>query len=430
MINRSSKILLVNTVLFFTINLLAKAQTVDTALIRCVTDQRDSIRISKDPSLLRSRQQSEEAIQDYILSNSSKARVAAGEVVTIPVVIHVVHSQKDNQIGGQDNTNISDEQIQNQIDVLNEDYSNKSGYKGFYTDSLGVDTGIRFKLVNIVRVYNSQSQFSALTDDNLLATISPAWATNRFLNIWVCRLSNRYLGVAQFPIVTTINNQTTGLTLTDEEENDFLTDGVIIDSRYFGRNSSGISGTLYNLGRTTTHEVGHWLGLFHIWGLRFCGTDYCNDTPRAESANETTDLNCIPKFSNCEGRVSRNMIENYMDYSPDRCMSVFTNDQRNRMQAVLALSPRRAKLIEYSKRTDTAVTVDIFPNPTSEYLNANVYTPGYKGFSVSIFNDRGMKMTDEVMNWTYINIKKYPAGLYFLRVNTENETVTKRFLIQ
>jgi hypothetical protein len=138
----------------------------------------------------------------------------------------------------------------------------------------------------------------------------------------------------------------------------------------------------------------------------------------------------MPKFSDCGGKTSRDMIENYMDYSPDQCMSIFTNDQKNRMHAVLALSPRRAKLVEFSKRTDTAVTVEVFPNPVSEFLNANVYTPDYKVFSVTIFNAKGQKMTEDVQNWTYIDVKNYPAGIYFLKVSTDREIVTKRFLVR
>ncbi|WP_229213696.1 M43 family zinc metalloprotease [Dyadobacter psychrotolerans] len=409
----------------------ALAQQADSLLIRCVTAERDSIRISGSPMLRRLRQDSETAIQEQISRIRSRMRVSA-DAITIPVVVHVVHNQKDNRIGGTNNSNISDEQIQSQIDVLNEDYANKSGYKGFYTDSLGVDTGIRFKLVGVVRKYDAQGQFSAYTDDITLATISPPWPTSRYLNIWVCSLSNLFLGVAQFPVITQINKQTTGLLLEDEEDTDPLTDGVIIDSRYFGRNSPAITSAVYNLGRTTTHEVGHWLGLFHIWGVNVngCGTDYCDDTPRAQAANETTDLSCSPKYSTCGGALSRNMIENYMDYSPDRCMSVFTQDQKNRMYAVLELSPRRAKLVEYAQITTPSVTVELFPNPAQEYLNANIYTPDYKPFTVSIFNVRGVKMSADAVNETYINVKNYPAGLYFLRVNTDSETVTKRFLVR
>ncbi|QRR00428.1 T9SS type A sorting domain-containing protein [Dyadobacter sandarakinus] len=406
------------------------AQDADTLLKRCASVETDAANLARIPSLQQVRTTSEAAIQDYIRANRSQLRTAADEIITIPVVVHVVHNQLNNKVGGVGNSNISDGQIQSQIDVLNEDYGNMSGYKGFYTDSLGVDTGIRFKLVTIVRTYNEQAQFNPITEADDVAEISPAWFTNRYLNIWVTRLADRYLGTSQFPVVTDITTRTQGLMTTEAEEQAALTDGVLIDFRYFGRNSPAITTSLYNLGRTTTHEVGHWLGLIHIWGDQNCGTDYCEDTPTAFTKNETTDTSCEPVFSQCRGRVTRNMIENYMDYSPDGCMSVFTNDQKERIHAVLALSPRRAKMVEFSRITTENVVVELFPNPVHEYLTSNVFTPGYEPFTVSIYNQKGQKVASDVVNRTYVNVRNFPAGVYFYKVTSGNQTVTKRFVVQ
>lgn len=408
----------------------APGRAQDSLLTRCASTERDSVRLMKNPSLRNLRQRSEAAIEDYVRLNA-RTRVAAGETVTIPVVVHVVHNRVDKVAGGAGNGNISDAQIQSQIDVLNEDYGNTSGYKGFYTDSLGVDTGIRFKLVSIVRTYNGTSQFSPITDADNLANISPAWFTNRYLNIWVTRLNDRYLGTSQFPVVTELNSRTNGLSTSENEETDALTDGVIIDYRYFGRSSDAITSRIYNLGRTTTHEVGHWLGLIHIWGDSTCGTDYCDDTPTANTKNETTDISCSPVYSQCRGNVvTRNMIENYMDYSPDVCMSIFTNDQKERMHAVLALSPRRAKLVEYSKLTTDHLVVDIYPNPVRETLTANVFTPDFENYTVSVYNQKGQKVTADAVNRAYLNVKNFPSGLYYYKVTTANQTVTKRFVVR
>ena len=122
------------------------------------------------------------------------------------------------------------------------------------------------------------------------------------------------------------------------------TDGVFIDYRAFGIGGA-ITSRLYNLGRTTTHEVGHWLGLIHTWGDTDCGDDYCADTPPAERGNQSA--SCGPIFSNCSGVRTRNMTENYMDYSPDSCMNIFTKNQSERMMAVIEKSPRRARLVKY-----------------------------------------------------------------------------------
>jgi hypothetical protein len=423
--NRRSSLLLAGLLL---VSALGWAQ--DSLVTRCASTERDSVRLLKNPSLRNLRMQSEQAIRNYVRT-SVGARTAAGEVITIPVVVHVVHNRADRVIGGAGNGNISDVQIQNQIDVLNEDYGNTSGYKGFYTDSLGVDTGIRFKLISVVRTYNATSQFSPITDADDLAGISPAWFTNRYLNIWVTRLNDRYLGTSQFPVVTELNDRTAGLATSENEETDALTDGVIIDFRYFGRNSEAITSRIYNLGRTTTHEVGHWLGLIHIWGDTTCGTDYCDDTPTANTKNETTDVSCSPVYSQCLGTlVTRNMIENYMDYSPDVCMSVFTNDQKERMHAVLALSPRRAKMVEYSRFSTTDLLVEIYPNPVRETLTANVFTPNFESYTVSVYTQKGQKVTEDTVNRSYLNVKNFPSGLYYYKVETANKTITKRFVVR
>jgi hypothetical protein len=398
---------------------------------RCASTHSDSVRLAKNPALLNMRIKSEQAIQQQIHLNRSNLRTSADEIITIPVVVHIIHNQEDGQIGGANSANITEEQVQSQIDVLNEDYGNTSGYRGFYTDSLAVDTKIRFKLVTVLRTYNAKTQFSPITDADELATISPAWITNRYLNIWVCRLTNLYLGTSQFPVVTATTDKTAGLATSENEEIDALTDGLIIDSRYFGRDAPTITTTIYNLGRTTTHEVGHWLGLIHIWGDRNCGTDYCDDTPTAYTKNETTDVTCTPVFSQCRGTTTtRNMIENYMDYSPDACMSIFTNDQKERMHAVLALSPRRAKLVEYSKITTTEVMVDIFPNPVSSTLSANIFTPDFDVYTVSVFDQKGQKVVADMANRTFLNVTNFPSGLYFYKVSTAKQTVTKRFVVR
>ena len=429
MTNLSSKHLLIFLLIVIS-KTFVLAQDSDALLKRCASTELDELTISKYPALQNLRAKSEEAIQQRIKANRTSLRTNADEIITIPVVVHVVHSKEDNTVGGQGNANITDAQIQSQIDVLNEDYGNASGYKGFYTDSLGVDTGIRFKLVTVVRTLNEKEQFSPITDADELAKISPAWLTNRYLNIWVCRLSDRYLGTSQFPVVTELNDLTAGLSTAEDEALRSLTDGVIIDFRYFGRNSPAITSSVYNLGRTTTHEVGHWLGLIHIWGDRNCGTDHCEDTPTAFTKNETTDISCTPVFSDCRGVRTRNMIENYMDYSPDVCMSVFTNDQKERMHAVLELSPRRAKLVEFSKITGEDLLVELYPNPVSETLTANVFTPNFQLFTVEVINQRGQRMISGATNMSYLEVSKFPSGLYYYKVSSGGQTVTKRFVVR
>jgi hypothetical protein len=440
--NNNCRILRVLLLLGMLISGRSFAQVTDSLLTRCVTHEREIVRGQKNPGFLRDRINTENAIQEYLQVNRSRLRTAASdEIMRIPVVVHVVHNRRDGVIGGLDNANITDEQIRSQITILNEDYRRKAGTKGFNADPVGVDTGIEFYLAEydengkgtngITRTsYFSKDSFNPLTDDDLLSDII-YWPSDKYLNIWVCRLTDGYLGISQFPSVEGVDG------LNTKNENYDKTDGAIIDFRFFGRNSSAITSRIYNLGRTTTHEIGHWLGLIHTWGDAFCGDDFCDDTPPAESRNQTT--LCVDRFSNCSGFQTRNMIENYMDYSPDSCMNIFTADQLGRMKAVLELSPRRMKLIESAKRgrleSAENLTVDVFPNPATEEVNANVRFADFENFTLSVYDQRGNQLESQnfIDVWSRkvtVDIAKYNTGLYIFKVTTNKETVTKKFVIK
>jgi hypothetical protein len=168
-------------------------------------------------------------------------------------------------------------------------------------------------------------------------TIKPAtqWDPTRYLNIWVSDLSAGLLGYAQFPS----NSGLSGLNTNGGGAN---TDGVVVASFTVGSVLNPGPGGPYNLGRTLTHEVGHWIGLRHIWGdSGSCSNDdYCADTPDATTSNGG-----CPTVDSCPSDgLGADMVENYMDYSNDACMDTFTADQTTRIQAVLANSPRRMEL--------------------------------------------------------------------------------------
>ena len=144
------------------------------------------------------------------------------------------------------------------------------------------------------------------------------WDSNKYLNIWVCRLKNNVLGYAQFP------------------GGDPDTDGVVIDYRSFG--TSGTAVARFNLGRTATHEVGHWLDLYHIWGDGDCNVDdFVNDTPTTKGPNTTSAPCFFPGGDSCDDGIGdlADMFQNYMDYSKDQCMNLFTEGQRDRMRLTL-----------------------------------------------------------------------------------------------
>jgi hypothetical protein len=266
------------------------------------------------------------------------------QVYLIPVVIHVIHNGEAEGVS----TNISDEQILSQILVLNEDYRRLNGDTINTPEvfkSVATDTHIEFKLAErdpegqetdgIVRVQGTKSEWSAtdISDNQELKSLS-FWPPEDYLNIWVTNLSNNFLGYAQYPITDLPGS----VPPFDRE-----TDGVVIHYRAFGSRSYGTFNLFnnYDRGRTTTHEIGHYFGLRHIWGdvIGCDGTDYCSDTPNAfESYTSCTN---IDPFS-CD---SEDMYQNYLDYSYDRCMNIFTVDQAFRMRTVIENSPRRKSLL-------------------------------------------------------------------------------------
>lgn len=417
----------------------------DSLLKRCATEQAEELRSRNDASRRADQQHIEQLIQEHISRDNSNLRLTA-EVIRIPVVVHVVHNQADNRIGGAGNTNISEEQIRSQITVLNQDYRRIAGTNGFNTNPVGVDAQIEFELApydpsghkvdGITRTYTKITDFNAYTDDKVLSDII-SWPSDKYLNIWVCPFQFGFLGVSQLPSAQNIAG------LDNSKKDEAKTDGVIIDYRAFGSvqymaDKGPITSNTYNLGRTTTHEVGHWLGLFHPWGKveNVCGTDYCDDTPPAKSGNLS--LVCDPREVECAGVTSQVMIENYMDYSPDRCMNIFTKNQLDRMDAVLAVSPRRAALVAASKEgrleSSDNLTVEVFPNPSIGEIFAKIRFASFQSFSASVYNQSGILMSTTNFRdvWSRkipINTDRLNPGMYILKVSTGQETVSKRFVI-
>lgn len=257
--------------------------------------------------------------------DSGEAMRVVRKLIKIPVVVHVIHRNAGE--------NISDAQVKSQIAVLNRDFRAKNTDKSKVPKSwksLVGDANVEFALAGkdpkgkktsgIVRTATSVASFGA--DDSVKsrkAGGANAWPTDRYLNIWVCSLGGGLLGYAQFP------------------GGPSKTDGVVILNTAFG--TQGTAKVPFNKGRTATHEIGHYLGLRHIWGDRndCSGNDFVADTPPARQANMGK-----PKFPNitCNNGPNGDMFMNYMDYVDDAAMYMFTAGQVARMNATLA-GPRK-----------------------------------------------------------------------------------------
>jgi hypothetical protein len=277
---------------------------------KCATQDVLEAQLKADPSLAIRMNQIEEFTQNAILTK----RLVNGKI-EIPVVVNVLYRTTAE--------NISATQIQSQIDVLNKDFNAlNSDYNTANNpySSVRANVGITFVLDQVVRKSTTKTSWGTndamkKTSSGGLAAISPTTK----LNLWVCTIGGGILGYAQFPGGAS------------------STDGVAIDSKYFGL--SGSANAPYNLGRTATHEVGHWMNLRHIWGDATCGSDSVSDTPTHNDANYG--VPAVGHRSTCSG-TPLEMYMNYMDYTDDRGMYMFSTGQKSRISAIFLSGGSRA----------------------------------------------------------------------------------------
>lgn len=280
---------------------------------RCSADDVLRQQIAADPSLRSRMDEIEEFTRRFKDSPQTETLLPDG-TIQIPVVFNVLYRTAAQ--------NVSQAQLQSQLDVLNEDFAalnadyNKTS--AYQTVKSG-DIKIRFVLDQVKRRSTSKSSWS--TNDAMKKSaqgIAPTSTTTK-LNIWVCNMGGGILGYAQFPGGSS------------------STDGVVLDDNATGR--TGTAAAPFNKGRTGTHEVGHWMNLRHIWGDATCGNDQVSDTPLHNTAN----YGCpsATHRSTCTG-TPLEMTMNYMDYTDDACMYMFSIGQKTRMQAVFAVGGPRA----------------------------------------------------------------------------------------
>lgn len=281
--------------------------------------------LKENPQMLKNMEEIEKQIQEYLRKNPNGSGQRA--VVTIPTVFHVLYRTSAE--------NISDAQIQSQLNVLNQDFSATNtdlGNVPSLFSGLVANVEVQFCLATqdpsgaattgITRKSTTKTTWG--TNDSVkkssLGGTDP-WNASNYLNIWVCNIGGGILGYAQFP------------------GGPAATDGVVLDYRYTG--TVGTATAPFNKGRTATHEVGHWLNLRHIWGDATCGSDLVSDTPVHNTSNGGCPAH--PHYSTCSGAPVE-MTMNYMDYTDDACMYMFSAGQKARMRAVLEGSGSRASL--------------------------------------------------------------------------------------
>lgn len=330
------------------------------------------------------------------------------EIFIIPVVVHIIHNGDAPGI----NENISDEQVMSQITVLNQDFRRLADTRGFNTNPAGADVGMEFRLAQrdlhglktsgIIRHDYTEHAGEGWQMAQIEETIKPQtqWDPEKYLNIWVVdriyHVSGYPLaGYAQFPLQSGLEG------LNYESLAD--TDGVVIAAAYFGSAEiypQGYYNSSFVFGRTAVHEIGHFFGLRHIWGDGNCSaTDYCDDTPSSSGPN----TGCPNGEDSCD-TPGYDMIQNFMDYTSDACKNVFTQNQKDRIMAVMANSPRRVLL----KSSLTWIPPDLKDNDAVLEITGSTEC-GTLWPEISIRNTGNNVLTSAVINYSVdgVNHEEY-----------------------
>ena len=412
---------------------LTMGMNINAQVEKCATMQVFEKRTQSDPATLLRMQQTEMEAQTWISQNNNllkhKNQPKSGALVTIPVVVHVLYNNQTE--------NVSYEQIMSQIDGLNEDF------RLLNSDSLDdthpfwwytADTEIEFCLASIdpngnattgiTRTFTNVTEFEG--DGSEKFTFFGGrdnWDPTKYLNIWVCDLPETILGYATFPADLASSPEL---------------DGVVIHHQAFGYvGTAGTGGFSANdLGRTGTHEVGHWLNLRHIWGDDFCGDDFVPDTQVAEAANYNCPSFPHNSFNSCGSDSDGEMYMNYMDYVDDYCMVMFTYDQGTRMLSTLFGA--RDGLLTSSGCGTISVneylpenSFNLYPNPSNGNVVINSQINGIKNVTISLFDLLGNEIQAfENNSFPFeMNLSDLPNGSYLIKFQSGNQSLTKKLFL-
>lgn len=344
-------------------------------------------------------------ISDRSVVTESATAAPLPEVIVIPVVVHIVY-----QNGEQ---NISNEQVKSQIAVLNRDFRKKNADAAYIPasfKSLAGDAGIEFRLATVDPsglptngiVRKSTTQIGFGIDDQIKSSSTGGddpWNRDAYLNIWVGNLSGGVMGYASTPGCAPEK------------------DGVVIKYTAFGTTANVKAP--YHKGRTAVHEIGHWLGLRHIWGDAACGDDKIDDTPPQQGPTRGCPSGVV---ATCTSGAAGNMYMNFMDFTNDECTNMFTAGQVSRMRELFAGGGERVALL-YSDKADGALVdedqqlspqvVHVYPNPAAEKITVRT---GEAGKAVLIYNHLGQVTKSLVSSGSTleVNVKHFRPGMYYV----------------
>jgi hypothetical protein len=408
-------------------------------------------------------------IQSYLslVNENSEKRSAT---YTIPVVIHLLYrGSTESNVGTK--ANLHPNQIKAQMEALDEVFSGSapgnSSLPSVFSNVDANDVGIRFCLAikdkngNIMPEpgldrldweKRGWTNPSSLADYDKLAnyfdnTIKPAtiWDPAKYLNIWVADF-NSGTGYATFPP----SSQLSGITSFMGTK---TTDGIFVSTKIFGcknRYPNGYYftsgwGADYVEGDITAHEVGHWLGLLHIWGDGTCVTDYCSDTPPQENDNQIKCPQHPYKKGYCSGNTTGEMFQNYMGYTQDACMCLFTANQKTRMLTAMSNSPYRKYLgthglcdatTSVSTYSDNkSIPFDVLLDNSAAVITVSFYSSEQSDYLLEVKNLLGqIAYSEKIKNFSgsyykQVNLSNFDNGLYLISLgNAYTRSVKKGVL--
>ena len=374
-------------------------------------------------------------VAKYFSSNLSTR-----QVIKIPVVVHVVWRNEEE--------NISDAQIQSQLDVLNKDFRKlNADFKNVPSvfKDVAADCEIEFCLAQkdtlgkttkgILRYNTSVDNVGSVFSNNKRAVYystsggADNWRPTEYLNVWVCRLSN-ILGFST-PLAKA---QTTP-----------SEDGIVVDYRVFGTIGTALNSIGHKEGRTTTHEIGHYFNLLHVWGSsNACNDDdLVGDTPL--QAEPSTGCPSFPTKDSCSNNI---MYPNFMDYTNDECMGLFTLGQKVRMMATL--NGFRAGLLR-GAGCETVATQEVdyqwimSPNPASDYLKISFSKAANHTISQVFLTDVIGRVFTPKMSFKNVNTHAFglineggleiplvdiPNGFYLVVMDLDGKKVSSKIIVQ
>lgn len=352
---------------------------------------------------------------------------AALPVINIPVVVHILYKDASQ--------NISDEQIMTQIEILNKAFNMQHADTGSiptYFRNIAAACRIEFCLAKvdpkgratngIVRKSTWVTMFGI--DDRIKYSDQggdDAWDSEKYLNIWVGNLAGAMVGYSS-PVGCPKDR-----------------DGIAVKSTAFGKGNAAP----YNKGKTVVHEVGHWMGLRHIWGDATCGDDLVDDTPKQRTSNRGCPSGKKP---GCDNSSTGENYQNYMDLTSDDCMLMFTAGQMNRMRSSFAPGGPRYGILSSNGCTGTPVVetvevaqtekpvvklINVYPNPAQNVLVIDLKeNTDLLGSDVQVVNQLGLPVKTFKLTQvkTTVNITQLAGGMYIVKLNGAGKKFQEKFI--